>query len=282
MLYGWTTTIAGKPEFLRIASEASVTIEILTPGRGDSDPESRTLVRRLNAFFPYLDGGTVPHLSTASNVAIVDSEATIRVSDPMLIVEPIDPEYEDDPEAISQLHNVKFVSKGNVSERLQIIFNTRSLGVADVVLDGASPLIRPVLEDWIMDSSFPKKISDIGRAVNCTTRVVRRRTECWRACQDQFPELVQPLPSGAAMYSQQTIVFQRERISFTVNWMIELKDDGSAKSDLSIDTQFPSARTKPYVSPAGEMELVREALDVLVEERGVTNGIQAMVKIIFR
>ena len=234
------------------------------------------LCQKLANFFPFFDSGKAPSLRTASDPATVDPEKSVKILDSNLQTGVTD------PEVLLQMHDVELISRGTMVEKLQIVFDSRSLEVSELSLLGPSLLYRPVLEAWTHASAPSKRLFSIGRAINRYTYVVGCRIACWQACQERYLGLVEPLRDKDAIQSQQAITFRRKRLSLSVNWTINLKDDGNAESNLSIHTELPATWLEERIASGREAEQVQEAFDLLVRERGVTEAIGAIVKLLFQ
>ena len=234
-----------------------------------------TLSQKLANFFPFLTNGSTPLLHPATDPVTVDPEKQVRVTNSTLQHDSAD------MEVLMQTHDAEFMSEGLVVEKLRVTYNSRSLEVSTVSVLEPTHLTRPILEDWAHASVRSTQLSSIGRAVNRSSYVAGARAACWRTCQGRFPDLIELLPNGDKGHAQEAIVFRRKPLSVTINWTINLKDDGEAQSDLSVHTEIPHAWSQERTTSDSEAKDVREVFDLLVRERGVTEAIAAIVKLLF-
>ena len=74
------------------------------------------LTQKLAKFSPFLNNGSAPPLRTASDTIPAEPEETVRVMSSTLQNDSAD------PDVLTQMHDVKFVSKNTLLEKLRITF----------------------------------------------------------------------------------------------------------------------------------------------------------------
>ena len=231
----------------------------------------------LSLFFPFSNDGNATRLRTTPSSTTVDPGETVKIKNSMLL-----DHYTDHPEALFQKHDAEFISNGSLLVALQVTVDSKTLEIYNLQLLEQGSFTSQELQTWTLADVRSKQLASIGTAINRCSHVIERRAACWRSCQERLPDLVEPLPNGESVYGQQVIKFQRQRLSLSITWAIRLRDGGEAESKLSITTGFPPAWLDEDIVSDSEGQDVREAFDLLVRERGVTEAIAAIVKLLFQ
>lgn len=249
----------------------------LTFHREPSKSNSLSLPRMLSQFFLFSGVSEAARIDATPNVGPLDSGETVNIRDSILLDDNLD-----FPEALLQNYTAEFTSNGTVLLALRITINTKAFEIHDLkLLEQGSPALQE-LRTWTLTNIHSKQLPSIGTAVNRCSYVTERRTACWRSCHERHPELIAtPLFGEGNISSKQTITFQRQDLSLSITWAIRLREDGEAESKLSIAVDFPPAWVEEGIVSGSEGQGVREAFDLLVRERGVTEGIAAVVKVVF-
>lgn len=159
----------------------------------------------------------------------------------------------------------------------------------------------PELQAWLLpDKHDSKDLTSIGTAISRCSAVTDLRAACWRTCRERHADLVViPVPTKTSNNNNNTInhpqqetqlTFQhptQPHFSLSISWTITLRSsDGEAESSLDISLSFPPRWIDEGIVSAngggkGEVKAVREAFELLVQERGVTEGVLAIVKLLF-
>lgn len=175
---------------------------------------------------------------------------------------------------------------GLVEVKIRIKFDSRSFQISDMHLlplsrSGAKPGIRPALKEWISRNDKSKELFHIGRAVSCCSDLGEKRDNCWKECRERFDDLVLHKSTENKHLRDDEVIFRRKDMTLTIRWNIALKEDGAAQSELFISPEFPQAWWEEQILLGREIEDARAAFELLVTERGVTEAIAAMVKLLF-
>ena len=240
-----------------------------------------SLPRKLTQFLPFPSNDTAQRMLLVTDEENFHSVKHIKITNSNLEGNSSDPDF------LPQSHDTCFMSENAVvEENVRIRFDSRSLQILDVSLlplveFSANPGIRPILEEWIREKSQSIELISIGRAVNRTMDVVKKRDKCWRACRERFSDLFIHEPPKKRATSDDEVVLRRKDMSLTIGWTIILTDEGEAQSELSILTEFPQAWWEERILAGREIEDVRAAFGILVGERGVTEAIAEIVKLLF-
>ncbi len=239
------------------------------------------LPRKLAQFFPFLNNDTAVPLQSTSGEESRHTVKHVKITNSIL------GDDSTDPHLLLQSHDAWFMSENAlVEEKLRVRFDSRSLQISNVSLlplggFGANLGIRPTMEEWFGGNVQSKELLSIGRAMNRCSAVAKKRDECWKACGERFGDLIKNESSEKRRHRDDKIIFQRKEMNLRIGWVISLKEDGDAESELSILAEFPQAWRKEGILLGTEIEDVRTAFDLLVRERGVTEAITEMVKLLF-
>lgn len=237
---------------------------------------SLSLPQRLSQFFPFSHNERAARLGAAPDPATLHLGQTVKIKSSELLNEGTD-----DPEALLQRHDAEFLSDGLLITALGITINSTTLEIHDLKMLEQDPDPPQEMQTWTLAGGHSRALTSIGTAVTSCSCVVERRAACWRSCYERHADLLEPLLDANAIHGRQTITFEREGLSLSITWQIRLREEGEAESKLSIALDLPPVWVNEGIVSGSEGADVREAFDLLVKERGVTEAITAMVKLLF-
>ena len=97
----------------------------------------------------------------------------------------------------------------------------------------------------------------------------------------EFKDLVANVPESNSPFfflGLQDLVFSRSNVQLKVDWRISLSDQGEVESHSSAYPRFPPAWQQDANS---ELARIGDAFTMLVEDRGITEAIGMICKVVF-
>ncbi len=163
----------------------------------------------------------------------------------------------------------------------QVTANIASQQISHFDLQELSPWAEPELGSWLRQSYKTMEPAALGRAFGHYWEVARLRGNCWISCKQEFKDLVANVPESNSPFfflGLQDLVFARSNVQLKVDWRISLSDQGEVESHSSAYPRFPPAWQQDANS---ELARIGDAFTMLVEDRGITEAIGMICKVVF-
>lgn len=164
---------------------------------------------------------------------------------------------------------------------LQITANVTTQQISHLDIQALSSWAEPELGSWLRESREKMELAALGRAFGRYWEVAKRRGKCWISCKQDFRSLVanSPESNSPLLYlGMQDLVFARSNVQLKVTWRISLSDQGEVESHSSAYPRFPAAWQQEANS---ELAKIGDAFLMLVEDRGISEAIGMICKVVF-
>lgn len=142
---------------------------------------------------------------------------------------------------------------------------------------------------WLQEAPDELDVEAVGTAVGRFWRLSQLRARCWHQCQIEFPDLtvnaVSPNGRSSVEPPEQEHLgcqfqqFSRSSVSITVHWRLSFTLEGEAESHVYAGATFPTAWKQ--ADRSDELGKVGQAFDLLVRDRGVTDAVRMILRLIF-
>ncbi|KAL9102062.1 MAG: hypothetical protein Q9163_002742 [Psora crenata] len=141
------------------------------------------------------------------------------------------------------------------------------------------------LAPWLKEDAIDKTPTSIGKAVGQYLEASSLRARCWTQCKSDNPALevvsLDDVRDNTQFpgYGAKLLQIARSPAKIVIQWHIGFTNDGDVQNRISSDTSLPEAWKG--LTGGHELGKIDEAFDSLVSERGVTEAIRVMVRILF-
>ena len=247
-----------------------------------------TVTQRLNKFLPFSmrsqpsesehpspenkDLGQALDLDT---VEATTEPFVITTSDALLLPTTVDSNL------LQQQKIVMSTSHRLLTCNLQLTANIATQQVSHIDTQALSSWAEPELGSWLRQDRGEMELAVLGRAFGRYWEVAKLRGKCWINCKQDFSDLVANAPDSSSplvYLGMQDLVFARSNVQLKVNWRISLSDQGGVESHSSAYPRFPSAWKQ---EADNELAKIGDAFALLVEDRGITEAIGMICKVVF-
>ena len=164
---------------------------------------------------------------------------------------------------------------------MQLTTNIATQQISHFNTQALSSWAEPELGYWLRQDRGEMKLAVLGKAFGSYWELAKLRGKCWINCKQDFSDLVANAPDSSSplLYlGMQDLVFARSNVQLKVNWRISLSDQGDVESHSSAYPRFPS--TWQQVAD-NELAKIGDAFALLVEDRGITEAIGMICKVVF-
>ena len=164
---------------------------------------------------------------------------------------------------------------------LEITVNVTTQQTSHLDVQKLSSWAEPELGLWLRKSCKEMDLPALGRAFGHYWEAAKLRGECWISCKRDFQDLVANPPesdSPHVYYGMQDLVLARSNVQLKVSWHISISDQGEVESHSSAYPRFPAAWQQEVNS---ELSSIGDAFKLLVEDRGVSDAIGTICKVVF-
>ena len=164
---------------------------------------------------------------------------------------------------------------------LELTTDIATQQVSHLDVRALSSWAEPELGSWLRQSHEKMELAVLGRAFGRYWEVANLRGECWISCKRDFKDLIANDPESddpRFHLGLQDLIFARSNVQLKVHWGISLGDQGEAESHSSADPRFPPAWQQ---GGNGELARIGDAFAMLVEDRGITEAIGMICKVVF-
>ena len=200
---------------------------------------------------------------------------TVTTSETLLLSPAIDNELLQRQEVImSTLHQL-------LTCTFQLTTNVTTQRISHLDVRALSSWAEPELGSWLRRPRENMGLAVLGRAFGRYWEVAKLRGKCWTSCMQDFKDLIANVPesTGPSFHlGMQALVFARSNVQLKVDWRISLGDEGEVESHSSAHPRFPPAWTQ---EADNELTKVGEAFALLVEDRGISEAIGTICKVVF-
>ena len=247
-----------------------------------------SLTQRLANFLPFAMKSRLPEPSHPSpktkdvnqglDLDILQTTAepfTITTSETVLLPSTVDEDLLQRQElAMSTAHQL-------LACDLQITANIATQQVSHMDIKALSSWAEPELGSWLRQPREEMELAALGRAFGRYWEVAALRGKCWISCKQDFKDIVANAPESNSppfYLGIQDLVFARSNVQLKVHWGISLSEQGEVESHSSACPRFPPAWQQEANS---ELAKIGEAILMLVEDRGITEAIGMICKVVF-
>ena len=164
---------------------------------------------------------------------------------------------------------------------LQFTTNITAHQITELDIQALTSWAEPELGSWLRKSREKMEVAALGRAFGRYWEVAKLRGKCWISCKQEYTHLVANSPestSALLYFGMQDFVFARSNVQLKVTWRISLSDQGEVESHSSAYPRFPAAWQQEANS---ELTKVGDAFMMLVEDRGISEAIGMICKVVF-
>ena len=164
---------------------------------------------------------------------------------------------------------------------LQLTANIATQRISHLDIQAISPWAESELGSWLRQSREEMELATLGRAFGRYWEDARLRGKCWVSCKQNFTNLVANAPdsnSPLLYLGLQDLIFARSNVQLKVTWHISLSDRGEVESHSSAYPRFPAAWQQEANS---ELTKVGDAFTMLLEDKGVSEAIRIICKVVF-
>ena len=171
--------------------------------------------------------------------------------------------------------------------RLRIMIAPTSQVISDIRVLGTTASTASELAPWLQADAKERTSTSIGKSIGQYLEESSLRTRCWTQCMNEYPGLVKAITETHSRLEEaqflshggQSLCLERSSANVAIEWHISFTDDGDVDSKISSKTSVPEAWKE---LPGGhELGRIDEAFDGLVREKGVTEAIRAIARILF-
>lgn len=286
-----TKIIQLRDEFLQIQAVQSIDQGQARPEAIDrkvANTKPFTLTQRLAKFLPFSIKARPPEPRSPSpknkdvdqvlDLDMLETTAapfTITTSDTSLLPSQVD-------DNILQQQDVTMSTPQQILTcDLQLSANIATQQISDLKIQALSSWAEPELGSWLRQSREKTELAALGRAFGRYWEVAKLRDKCWISCKQDFRSLVINFPeSNSPLFylGMQDLVFARSNVQLKVTWRISLNDQGEVESHSSAYPRFPAAWQQEANS---ELAKIGDAFLMLVEDRGISEAIGMICKVVF-
>ena len=166
--------------------------------------------------------------------------------------------------------------------RMDFLINPASQAVTKQSSPYVAPWATEELRPWLDQAKVDYPLTTIGKTIGRYCDVASLRYQCWSFCRKEYPQMS---VQGADLSSQspnqigQSIKLARSSTELEILWRISIQEDGDIRSVISPRSTIP--RTWASYDPGNDLVRIEEAFTSLLRERGVTEAIRAMTRILF-
>ena len=164
---------------------------------------------------------------------------------------------------------------------LRLAANITTQQISQLDVQALSPWAESELGSWLRQSREKMELAALGKAFGRYWEVAKLRGKCWINCKQDFTSLVANSPesnSPLLHLGMQELVFARSNVQLKVTWRISLSDQGEVESHSSACPRFPAAWQQEANS---ELAKIGDAFMMLVEDRGISEAIGMICKVVF-
>ena len=164
---------------------------------------------------------------------------------------------------------------------LQLTTNFNAHQIMKLETQALSSWAEPELGSWLREPREKIEVAALGRAFGRYWEVAKLRGKCWISCKQEFTNLVANAPesnSPLLYLGMQDLVFARSNVQLKLTWRISLSDQGEVESHSSAYPRFPAAWQQEANS---DLTKVGDAFMMLVEDRGISEAIGMICKVVF-
>ncbi len=164
---------------------------------------------------------------------------------------------------------------------LKLTANIITQQISQLDVQALSLWAEPELGSWLRQSREKIELTALGKGFGRYWEVAKLRGKCWIKCKQDFTSLIANAPESNSPLSylgMQELVFARSNVQLKVTWRISLSDQGEVESHSSACPRFPAAWQQEATS---ELSKIGDAFMMLVEERGISEAIVMICKVVF-
>ena len=208
-------------------------------------------------------------------VETTEEPFTIITSDALLLPSTVD-------NNLLQQQNVKISTPHHLLRcDLQLTAKIATQQIARFDIQALNSWAEPELGSWLRQYREEMEVAVLGRAFGRYWEAAILRGKCWINCKQDFSDLVANAPDSShpLLYlGMQDLVFARSNVQLKVNWRISLSDQGDVENHSSASPRFPPAWQQ---EADNELAKIGDAFALLVEDRGITEAIEVICKVVF-
>ena len=279
-----------RDEVLQIQAAQSIDHDLARPEANDPEIASTntpTLTQRLATFLPFSirshSSESEPPLANKDVDQALDLETAETIAEPFAIITSdalLLPSIVDD-NLLQRQKVIMSTSHHLLTCDLQLTANIATQQISHFDILALSSWAEPELGSWLRQYGEEMELAVLGRAFGRYWEVAKLRGKCWINCKQDFSDLVANAPDSSSplLYlGMQDLVFARSNVQLKVNWRISLSDQGDIESHSSACSRFPPAWQQ---ESNNELAKIGDAFALLVEDRGITEAIGMICKVVF-
>ena len=171
---------------------------------------------------------------------------------------------------------------------LKLTTNIATQKISHLTIQALSSWAEPELGSWLRQPHDQMDLASLGSAFGRYWEVASLRSNCWISCRQNFKDLVTNAPPSDSLDNTlsylgiQDLVLARSNVQLELHWGISLNNKGEVESQSSACAKFPPAwHHRQGVNGGEELAKIGEAFSMLVEDRGITEAVGMVCRIVF-
>ena len=138
------------------------------------------------------------------------------------------------------------------------------------------------LSPWLQKPPNGRTPTLMSSAIGRYVELSRKRAECWSHCSAEMVNLISTDMNSISNFAGLglcSIQISRSTIAMPIEWQISINDEGDVESSVSCKSSFPKEWRQ--FDARADLSKVDEIFYSLVIEKGVTEAVRIMTKILF-